>query len=149
MPFFSAALIALPFLFPWVAGPSVNVWQLLCAWACIAFLLFSCDARGKTLDRRVLGWLMLSAGCIALFHGDVWGFWVPACTATAAVAVAALIGARMSSAAQGAVALAWGVLAAGLVSAVLGLLQYYGLAEPLVPWTTSPALGQAYGNLRQ
>lgn len=46
-------------------------------------------------------------------------------------------------------ALAMGVLVAGLVSAVLGLLQYYGLAEPLVPWTTTPALGQAYGNLRQ
>ncbi len=45
--------------------------------------------------------------------------------------------------------LATGILAAGLVSAVLGLLQYYGLAEPLVPWTTTPALGQAYGNLRQ
>lgn len=45
--------------------------------------------------------------------------------------------------------LAVGVLAAGLGSAVLGLLQYYGLAEPLVPWTTAPALGQAYGNLRQ
>jgi len=67
----------------------------------------------------------------------------------AVVAVAALVGARMSSAVEGAAALAWGILAAGLVSAVLGLLQYYGLAEPLVPWTTSPALGQAYGNLRQ
>lgn len=42
-----------------------------------------------------------------------------------------------------------GLLVAGLVSAVLGLLQYYGLAEPLAPWTTSPPLGQAYGNLRQ
>ena len=44
---------------------------------------------------------------------------------------------------------AWGLFAAGLVSAVLGLLQYYGLAEPLAPWTTSPEPGQAYGNLRQ
>jgi len=55
----------------------------------------------------------------------------------------------MAGAAPGAAGLAWGVLAAGIVSAILGLLQYYGLAEPLVPWTTSPALGQAYGNLRQ
>ncbi|MDR6534718.1 Wzy polymerase domain-containing protein [Variovorax soli] len=35
------------------------------------------------------------------------------------------------------------------MSALLGLLQYYGLAAPLVPWTTAPDLGQAYGNLRQ
>mgnify|MGYP003582723657 CR=1 FL=1 len=46
-------------------------------------------------------------------------------------------------------ALPCGILIAGLLSAVLGLLQYYGAAEWLVPWTTSPALGQAYGNLRQ
>ncbi|MGK6308169.1 PglL family O-oligosaccharyltransferase [Variovorax sp. DT-64] len=32
---------------------------------------------------------------------------------------------------------------------MLGLLQYYGLAAPLFPWTTVPDLGQAYGNLRQ
>ncbi|WP_395318214.1 PglL family O-oligosaccharyltransferase [Variovorax sp. UC74_104] len=146
---FRAAMIALPFLFPWVAGPSVSVWQMLCAWTCIALLLFSCGGRGEKLDCRAICWLMLCAGCIALFHGVTWGFWVPACTAVAAVAVAALAGARMSGAALGAAGLAWGVLAAGIVSAVLGLLQYYGLAEPLVPWTTSPALGQAYGNLRQ
>ncbi|MGJ7571170.1 PglL family O-oligosaccharyltransferase [Variovorax sp. RB2P76] len=149
MPSLSAALIALPFLFPWVAGPSVNTWQLLCAWACIAFLLLLSDPHGKLPSRRVVCWLALCAACIALFRGEVWGYWAPACAALAAVAAAALVGARMSSAAEGAAALAWGILAAGLVSAVLGLLQYYGLAEALVPWTTSPALGQAYGNLRQ
>jgi len=149
MPSLSSALIALPFLFPWVAGPSVNVWQLLCAWACLAFLLLLSDAGAMGPSRRVLCWLALCAGCIALFRGDAWGYWLPACAAVAVVAAATLVGARMSSAARGAAVLAWGVLAAGLVSAVLGLLQYYGLAEWLVPWTTSPAVGQAYGNLRQ
>lgn len=149
MPFLNAALIALPFLFPVVAGPSVNAWQLLFAWACIAFLLLLSDARGEPLGRAVLSWLVLCAACVALRHGDAWGFRLPACIAIAGVGMAALVGARMSGGTQGAVALAWGVLASGLASAVLGLLQYYGLAEPLVPWTTSPALGQAYGNLRQ
>ncbi|MDH6167268.1 O-antigen ligase [Variovorax boronicumulans] len=46
-------------------------------------------------------------------------------------------------------ALAGGLLAGGLVNAILGVLQYYGLTASLVPWTTSPGLGQAYGNLRQ
>lgn len=145
MPSSAAALIALPFLFPWVAGPSVNAWQQLCAWACTALLLLLGDARGNAHSRRVLCWLVLCATSIAVFHGDAAGYWIPACAVMATVALAAWAGARMS----GAAALAWGILAAGLVSAVLGLLQYYGLAEPLVPWTTSPGLGQAYGNLRQ
>ena len=149
MPSLSAALIALPFLFPWVAGPSVNVWQLLFAWACVAFLLLLGDAREKALSGGVLCWLMLCAVCIVLFRGDVPGYWGPACAAMAVIAMAALVGARMSSAAAASGPLAWGILAAGVVSAALGLLQYYGLAEPLVPWTTSPPLGQAYGNLRQ
>jgi O-antigen ligase len=46
-------------------------------------------------------------------------------------------------------AFARGLLGAGTVSALLGLLQYYGFAEHLEPWTTAPALGQAFGNLRQ
>ncbi|MFS2163465.1 PglL family O-oligosaccharyltransferase [Variovorax sp. Varisp62] len=149
MPSLSAALIALPFLFPWVAGPSVNVWQLLFAWACVAFLLLLGDAREKALSGGVLCWLMLCAVCIVLFRGDVPGYWGPACAAMAVIAMAALVGARMSSAAAASGPLAWGILAAGVISAVLGLLQYYGLAEPLAPWTTSPPLGQAYGNLRQ
>lgn len=32
---------------------------------------------------------------------------------------------------------------------MLGLLQYYGLAESFAPWVTEPGIGQAYGNLRQ
>lgn len=148
MPFSSAALIAFPFLAPWVAGPSVNVWQLLCTWACIVFLLCSGDARGSVPSRRVLCWLLLCAVCIAAFRGEA-GYWLPACAVMVTVALAAMVGARMPSAADGGAALAWGILAAGLLSAVLGLFQYYGLADPLVPWTTAPALGQAYGNLRQ
>ena len=46
-------------------------------------------------------------------------------------------------------AFAAGLLAAGLISALLGLIQYYGFAEHLEPLTTAPELGQAYGNLRQ
>jgi len=76
--------------------------------------------------------------------------WLPPVVVLGAMAAAACVGAGMAHA-EPAIsrALAMGILVAGLVSAVLGLLQYYGLAEPLVPWTTTPALGQAYGNLRQ
>lgn len=42
---------------------------------------------------------------------------------------------------------AW--LAAALVSAVLGLLQYFGLTAGLEPWVNSSSVGEAFGNLRQ
>lgn len=42
---------------------------------------------------------------------------------------------------------AW--LAAALLSSVLALLQYFGLATPLAPWVSASAVGEAYGNLRQ
>lgn len=76
--------------------------------------------------------------------------WLPACMAVAYVAAAACIGSGVVAGGPAAASgLSCGILIAGLLSAVLGLLQYYGAAEWLVPWTTSPALGQAYANLRQ
>ncbi len=42
---------------------------------------------------------------------------------------------------------AW--LAAALVSALLGLLQYFGATSMFGAWISSGALGEAYGNLRQ
>ncbi|MHB8951125.1 MAG: Wzy polymerase domain-containing protein [Rhodoferax sp.] len=42
---------------------------------------------------------------------------------------------------------AW--LLAALVSAVLGLLQYFGATGALVPWVNPTGLGEAYANLRQ
>ena len=95
-PWLCAGLVAFPFLCPWVAGPSANVWQWLTSAACAALLV------------ALRAWRFPLAGWLAR-----------------------------------------GLFAAGVVSAVLGLLQYYGLADALVPWTTAPAHGQAYGNLRQ
>jgi O-antigen ligase len=42
---------------------------------------------------------------------------------------------------------AW--LAAALISAVLGLLQYCGLSSELAPWVDVTAAGEAFANLRQ
>ncbi|WP_082521948.1 PglL family O-oligosaccharyltransferase [Ramlibacter sp. Leaf400] len=46
-------------------------------------------------------------------------------------------------------ALATGVLFAATISAVLGLLQYLGLADKLYPWVNAAHAGEAYANLRQ
>ena len=46
-----------------------------------------------------------------------------------------------------AVACAW--LAAGLVSCVIALVQYFGAADVFKPWISQTQLGEAFGNLRQ
>jgi O-antigen polymerase len=45
--------------------------------------------------------------------------------------------------------LAWGLLLAALLSAVIGLLQYFGHGTSLGPWAHAAEAGQAQGNLRQ
>lgn len=44
---------------------------------------------------------------------------------------------------------AWGWLVAGLISAGIGCLQYFGAAEPFAGWISRSEIGQAFGNLRQ
>ena len=44
-------------------------------------------------------------------------------------------------------ALAW--LAAALLSSMMGLLQYFGIAGALAPWVNHNTLGDAFANLRQ
>lgn len=145
-----AGLVAFPFLCPLVAGPSVQAWQLLATWVCLAAMLLAVPAAVPA--RGIWAWLGAGAAAVVLFSSPHAGAaaWLPAVVVLAAMAAAACVGAGMARGGAGTSGvLAVGVLVAGLVSAVLGLLQYYGLAEPLVPWTTTPALGQAYGNLRQ
>jgi hypothetical protein len=45
--------------------------------------------------------------------------------------------------------LAWSWLVAGLVSSVIGLLQYYAAADTFWPWLSRANAGEAYANLRQ
>jgi len=72
-----------------------------------------------------------------------------ACTVLAAVGLLAVAGAEAIR--QNAIpsALAWGLLLAGAVNVLVGLLQYYKLADALVPWITSPTFGRPWGTLRQ
>ena len=148
-----AALIAFPFLSPFVAGPSVNVWQLLGAWVCVAALVLLAgrpqDGGGVPARALLCGFGVVLAA-IAWRHGRDPALFLGAMGAVVAVALAACVGAGWARGPRTRpAALAWGLLAAGLASAVLGLCQYYGAATALVPWTTAPEVGQAYGNLRQ
>lgn len=89
-----AALLILPWLSPYTAGPTPNVWPWLFSAACAVFLwLFK-----RGLDARLIasGWVL--AACL---------------------------------------------------SALIGLVQYFGLAPDFSPWVSQTQVGTAFGNLRQ
>jgi O-antigen ligase len=143
-----AGLVALPFVFPLSAGPSASMWQLLVSWASVALLLIV--ARPARPATAVALWLSVVAAAILLslpLRTDVGG---SACIALGILYAVACVGAGLRHAnATVSSAFAWGLLAAAVLSSLLGLLQYYGLAASLVPWTEAPEHGQAYGSLRQ
>ena len=89
-----AAFLLLPWLSPYTAGPTPNVWPWLLSALCVVFLW---------LFRRRLNPELVT--------------------------------------------IAW-VLAA-VISALIGLVQYFGLAPALSPWINQPQAGEAYANLRQ
>lgn len=89
-----AALLLLPWLTPYTAGPTPNVWPWLLSALCAVFLwLFR-----QRLDSEI-------------------------------------------------VAVGW--VGAAVISALIGLVQYFGLAPDLSPWINQPQAGEAYANLRQ
>lgn len=145
-----AVLFGLPFVVPFTAGPSINLVQLIVSWLCVGLLAL----RGPVANphQMLLAWLGTTAIVIALRSSPELGAGLPSATsaAVAVIGIAACVGAgwvRQDMRAQR--ALAFGLLIAGLISAAIGLLQYYGLAGPFAPWLAEPSIGQAYGNLRQ
>ncbi|MBJ2155881.1 PglL family O-oligosaccharyltransferase [Variovorax sp. IB41] len=148
-----SALIALPFLFPITAGPSVNIWQQLASWMCVAALLLLTGAKQIEPRPSVLVWLAASAALVAVFRSPLLEPtpWLCAAAVVFATCMVAFVGAGLAQQdrARMQAALAHGLIWAGALSAVLGLLQYYDLAGFLHPLTTEPGAGQAFGNLRQ
>lgn len=93
-PFLSVLFLVLPWLTPYTAGPTPNVWPWLLSALCAVFLwLFR-----RRLDSEI-------------------------------------------------VAVGW--VGAAVISALIGLVQYFGLAPDLSPWINQPQAGEAYANLRQ
>ena len=88
------ALLIFPWLTPYTAGPTPNVWPWLISALCAVFLwLF----RGRLNPELVaMGWIL-----------------------------------------------------AAVISVLIGLVQYFGLASALSPWINQPQAGEAYANLRQ
>ena len=144
-----AGLVVFPFLSPLVAGPSVNIWQSFVTGACLAGLLVLMPT--APLQRKMWIWLAASAFFVVLSDvGRVTAILWPTLGVFVGIGAAASIGAgAVSGQGPHARSVAVGLLVAGLLTAVLGLLQYYGWAEFLGYLTTSPSEGRAWGNLRQ
>lgn len=143
-----ACLVAFPFLCPFVAGPSAGAWQLFASGLCAALLL-SLTPSGGAMARGLMAWLGLCVAVIALSNQGAMDARLLACAVLVAVGLSAFAGGGLVRAPLATHALAWGVLAAAVINAVIGLLQYYNLAEALLPWVTSPTAGRAWGTLRQ
>jgi len=149
--------IAMPWLNPFASSPSTAVIPLLVSWMLAACALLSVvelplvKIRWTVTERVVCGvlllWLAASLLCVpqvvdrALTAGLV--------ASLMCVWLMVAVGRR---AAVDEVLLRWlvaGLLAAAVISAVLGILQYLGLARELSPWVNQPLKGDAFANLRQ
>jgi O-antigen ligase len=149
--------VALPWLNPFASSPSTAVIPLLVSWmmaACALLLVVDLPLAQPrwTVSARVVCGVLLAWLAASLL-------WVPQVVDRALTAglVASLMGVWLMVAVGRRAAvdeslLRWlvaGLLAAAVISAVLGVLQYLGLAHELSPWVNQPLKGDAFANLRQ
>jgi O-antigen ligase len=149
--------VALPWLNPFASSPSTSVIPLLLSWmmaACALLAVVELPVAQPCWTRVEV----VVCGVLLLFlMASLW--WVPevvdrALTAglVASLLCVWLMAAVGRRAAGDEALLRWwvvGLLTAALISAVLGVLQYLGLARELSPWVNQPLKGDAFANLRQ
>jgi O-antigen ligase len=149
--------VAMPWLNPFASSPSTAVIPLLVSWMMAACALLAVvelplvkprwTAPEVVVCAVLLLWLALSL------------LWVPQVVDRAltlgliaslmCVWLMAAVGRR---AAVDEPLLRWlvvGLIAAAVISAILGILQYVGWARELSPWVNQPLKGDAFANLRQ
>ena len=143
-------LIALPWLNPFSPGPTPSVVPLLVSWACAAALVLTRAPLAGAATRLVLP----SAVAVLFFCAAFWRTGLPPGAEVLALGMSllAILACAVRFAGAGAadakvLARAW--LLAGLLSALMGWLQYTGMAHTLAPWVSSANLGDAFANLRQ
>ncbi len=149
--------VALPWLNPFASSPSTAVIPLLVSW-----MLAACALLAVVEQPLVkVQWTRLEiAACSVLLLGLTASLlWVPqvvdrALTAglVASLMCVWLMAAVGRRAAVDETMLHWlvvGLMTAAVLSAVLGVLQYLGLARELSPWVNQPLKGDAFANLRQ
>jgi O-antigen ligase len=149
--------VALPWLNPFVSSPSTAVIPLLVSWMMAACALLAVVELPLAKPRWTVSEVAMCGVLLAWLVASM--LWVPQVVDRAltmgllaslmCVWLMAGVGRR---AAVDESLLRWlvaGLLAAAVISAVLGALQYLGLARELSPWVNQPLKGDAFANLRQ
>ena len=149
--------VALPWLNPFASSPSTSVIPLLVSWmmaACALLAVVELPLAKPRWTRAEVAMCGVLLACLAaslvwvpqvVDHGLTMGL----VASLLCVWLMAAVG-RRAAADEG--LLRWlvaGLLAAAVISAVLGVLQYLGLARELSPWVNQPLKGDAFANLRQ
>jgi O-antigen ligase len=141
-------LAALPWLNPFARGPSPSVMPWLVSALCGIGLWILASAGGHgwpRMSRGLFAAIVATAAWAALGHLPL----RPEVVMLAAGLLLIALAAGFSPDPDVRAGLQAGFLAAAGVSALIGLLQYFGLSSALSPWVDLAEAGEAFGNLRQ
>lgn len=149
--------IAMPWLNPFASSPSTAVIPLLVSWMLAACALLAVVELPLVKTRWTLTeGVMCSALLIWLVASLLWVPQVLDRALTAGLVASLMCVWLMAAVGRRAAVdeslLYWlvaGLLLAAVISAVLGIVQYLGLARELSPWVNQPLKGDAFANLRQ
>jgi hypothetical protein len=141
----AAVLAALPWLNPLADGPTPSVQPWLVSLACTLALWVLAGPRIDPARLRLAG----AAAALVLWAALSQMALRPETLFLAAGLALIALATGVGDDAEMAQGLQAGLLAAAAVSALVGLVQYFGLAAPLVPLVGQTAPGEAYANLRQ
>ena len=152
------ACLTLPWLNPFTASPSSAVMPLLLSWmcvACLALLVLDLPQVRQTMSWPGILLVLCLAGWVVYALWRVPPFVDHALTLGLVAALVSLglmvrVGLHVAWLGNGLMLwVAWALLLAALISSVLAVLQYVGLAHALSPWVNQPVPGDAFANLRQ
>jgi O-antigen ligase len=143
----AAVLVAMPWLNPVARGPSPAVvpWLLSAACGVVLWMLACSGKRPPGLPRGPLGLAAAVAAWAALPHLPV----TPEAAMLAAGLLLVLLAVGFATEPDIARGLQAGILLAAVASAVIGLVQYFGLSPVFAPWMNAAEAGEAFANLRQ
>lgn len=135
-------LTAWPWLNPFMPGPTPAVVPWLTGAACGVMAWCLAALKGVAFPVRA---------CLVCLIPPALGAMHASFTPELAALMAALLLIVLSAAAARLRPTAWtlGLLLAASLSAIMGLAQAFGVAEPLWPWVSHARIGEAWANLRQ
>ena len=149
--------VAMPWLNPFASSPSTAVIPLLVSWMMAACALLAvvelplAKPRWTVLETTVCGVLLVWLAASLLSAPQVVDRALTMGLVASLMCVWLMVAVGRRAAVDDSL-LRWlvaGLLVAAVISAVLGALQYLGLARELSPWVNQPLKGDAFANLRQ